>query len=446
MFIINRVRRSTRASENKYHLSTNFLGKIIQSINLKWDWFLVFFLLSSFGLLLVAFAFIIARQGRSSGEFIYWFGLLIIFCPIAARLISKYPKRNERIGLVVLLGLSLYLVKYLHSPIYFTFYDEFLHVGTLKDILQTGLLFEKNSLLLTSPLYPGMEISTSAIISISRSSIFNAGIVLIGMARLLLVLALFLFCEEISGSPKLAGIAVLLYMVNPTFLYFDSQYAYESLAIPLAVFVLYIAVRRTKTSNQVFFWYSLIAVVGIIAVVVTHHVTSYLLVIFLILWNIIAFLRRKSESIIRPGSLALLAAVITLIWIIFLAILTINYLYPFVVGSPQELWNIIIGEAEGRNLFNTWSGELTPIFDQLIGYLSVLLILPILLIGMYKIWKSRSNSITISLALITLAYPFSLIFRFTYWGAEASSRTSASMFIAIAFVLAVGVLTFWLPR
>ena len=141
-----------------------------------------------------------------------------------------------------------------------------------------------------------------------------------------------------------------------------------------------------------------------------------------------------------------MAAVITLIWIIFLAILTINYLYPFVVGSPQELWNIIIGEAEGRNLFNTWSGELTPVFDQLIGYLSVLLLLPILLIGMYKIWKSRSNSITISLALVTLAYPFSLIFRFTYWGAEASSRTSASMFIAIAFVLAVGVLTFWLPR
>jgi uncharacterized membrane protein len=37
---------------------------------------------------------------------------------------------------------------------------------------------------------------------------------------------------------------VLIYMANPNFLYFDAQFSYESLALPLAILVLYALARR----------------------------------------------------------------------------------------------------------------------------------------------------------------------------------------------------------
>ena len=48
--------------------------------------------------------------------------------PSAMRLITLEPTRRERMGIVTALGLSLYLVKVIHSPFAFTYSDEFLHL------------------------------------------------------------------------------------------------------------------------------------------------------------------------------------------------------------------------------------------------------------------------------------------------------------------------------
>ena len=46
--------------------------------------------------------------------------------PSAMRLITLEPTRRERMGIVTALGLSLYLVKVIHSPFAFTYSDDFL--------------------------------------------------------------------------------------------------------------------------------------------------------------------------------------------------------------------------------------------------------------------------------------------------------------------------------
>ena len=70
---------------------------------------------------------------------------------------------------------------------------------------------------------------------------------MVGVARLLLVLALYLFFARVSGSTRIAALATLLYMANPNFVYFGAIVAYESLALPLAsVVLLAVALRSIR--------------------------------------------------------------------------------------------------------------------------------------------------------------------------------------------------------
>src|SRR5215207_3919156 len=87
-------------------------------------------LLSAFALLLIAIANNRARAGADWSDVLFWAGPLLLFVPSAARLVAPAPERSGRIGLVALLGMGLYLVKLLHSPLLFTFSDELQHWRT----------------------------------------------------------------------------------------------------------------------------------------------------------------------------------------------------------------------------------------------------------------------------------------------------------------------------
>src|SRR5205085_10220088 len=143
--------------------------------------------------------------------------------------------------------------------------------------------FTRNTLLPASPFYPGLEIMTNALSTVSRLSIFQAGMIVIGIARLVMILSLFLLYEQITKSARIAGIATILYMANPHFLFFDADFSYESLALPIATFMLF-AMARHETLNNHRRGIILIAWIALSAVVVTHHVTDYFFEGLLILW------------------------------------------------------------------------------------------------------------------------------------------------------------------
>ena len=93
----------------------------------QWTLFLILVLICVVGLGLEALAGAGARLGASWAEPVFWVGLLVIYVPIVMRLAFGQVGPQEGASLVVLLGLSLYLVKILHSPLAFTFSDEFTH-------------------------------------------------------------------------------------------------------------------------------------------------------------------------------------------------------------------------------------------------------------------------------------------------------------------------------
>jgi hypothetical protein len=403
-------------------------------------------LVGSLGLLLVSLAFTGARAEAEWAGLLFWAGLLTLYVPIAGRLFSSGASRGERIGLVALLGLGLYLVKVMHSPLAFTFSDELQHWRTVQDIARGGRLFEENPLLPVSPFYSGLESLTHALTSLSGLSIFGGGVVLVGLARLVLVVALYLFYEEVSRSSRVAGIAALLYMANPNFVFFGAHFAYESVALPLAALTLFAAARRERAPREDQLGLTLAVLLGLGAAVTTHHLTGYALAGFISLWAVTALLGRcgSQDHHPSPAGPALLALIGSMAWLVYIASLIVGYLAPNLVGGVTEVVRLITGELTGRELFRSFTGQVAPPWEQFTGYASVVLILIGMPFGLLEVWRRfRASPLALALAIGSLAYPASLALRYTTRGAEMSNRASEFLFVAVAFVLALAAVGAW---
>lgn len=402
-------------------------------------------LVSALGLLLVAWGVSAARVEGPASAALFWSGLLLLVMPVAARLGGAGASRRERMGLVALVGVGLYLVKVWHSPLHFTFYDELQHWRTADDVLRGGRLFGENPVLPVSPFYPGLENVTSAVAGLSGLSVFSAGLLIVGVARLVLVLSLYCLYDEVGGSPRVAGIAALLYMANPNFLFFDAQFAYESLALPFATLTLFVMVRRSRAPAGGRVGLTLAALLGIGAVVTTHHLTAYALVAFLVLWTALGWIvggRRGEQP--GPGGLALTALVASAAWLVYVATLTLSYLTPILGGGFQDLLQTLATGGTGRRLFQDATGQRAPLWEQLAGYAAAVSLLLMLPYGLLRVWRRyRGNAAALALAAGALGYPASLALRLTSRGLEVANRSSEFLFVPLAFVVAAAVGGWW---
>jgi hypothetical protein len=397
---------------------------------------------------LIAVADTGSRGGADWAYALFWTGLLAMFVPIAARLASSRATRYERIALIVALGIGLYLVKVMVSPNIFTLTDESAHWRTAADIVRTGHLFAHNPLLPVSPFYPGLESTAAALVNVSGLPMLAAARVIIMAARLILVVALFFLYEQVTGSPRIAGIGALLYMGNPEYLLFDSQFSYESLALPMATLVVLALARRTSSRARRL-GFTVVGLVALGTVVVTHHMTTYMLAIFLVVWTGAVILRRNGAPVARmgPGGAALLAIAAALSWLLYAATLTVGYLSPQLRGAVAELLRLIAGEMTGRQLFRTSAGQVAPAWERVTAFTAVALLLVGLLVGIPLLWRRyRTSPLALALLAAGLLYPASLASRLTQSGAEASNRSSGFIFVGLALVAAVGIVNLLLAK
>lgn len=460
-----------------------------------WGWLPILTLIHASGLLLITLANLNVLSLNLSSNFIsnnflYWFGLAIMLVPTAIRMISANAARQERVGLVISLGLTLYLVKVIHSPFAFTYGDEFLHLFNTNQILQSQSLFTPNSVLAISPLFPGLPSVTAAITTLTDLSVFQAGLIVIGVARLVLLIALYLFAEEVSRSERIAGLTALIFMCNSNFLYWSAQFAYESLSFPLVVGVLYLIARRERVGRQsTYMAYSMLALLVISAIVVTHHLSSYVMVVFLVGWwvlirsgihlylsntlNIVnrwrkgavdsdEMLTKLGSSVehatastvadVKPGTsvergpegLAFFAFIVALAWLAYVAITTYGYISGIFFRAGLSLFDLVMGNGGGRQLFASTNGYVAPQAEQIITFAGVILSLMGLPFGLYQLWqKCRYNAVAWLLAIGAFSYFGALLLRLTEAGWGTGNRASVYFYLGLAFVLALAADKLW---
>lgn len=406
-------------------------------------------LTNALGLLLVSLSYYVSLWAYSYPiiEISFFGGLLLLFVPNLVRLLSRTPSRLERICLLCLLGLSLYFVQFMNSPLHFSSFDDFLHWRTADDILRTGHLFSENSMLPVSPYYPGLEIVTNALSTTTGLSTFYAGIIVINIAHLLMVLSIYLLYEHITRSSRMAGIATLIYMLNSHFIFFDTIYNYETLALPLALFMLYILARYAK-SDQNHRWVVATAWLVLLAVTITHHMTDYFFDGLLLLWAIVSFFRPAARGTrIHLVSIAVCGVLFSLIYAFLIPGNPVwSYLSQYFGSAFTQLEQIITGAVRTRPLFAS-NVQAPPIWDRLFMTGSVVLVTFALPFGLLSLQRRhRHNALALTFGIIALVYPATQAFRFTTFGTEITDRATSFLFLPIAYVLTILITHFWPTR
>lgn len=392
------------------------------------------------GFLLVSLANVAARASQPWAEPLFFLGLLLVYVPTGLFLIAGNLTRSERVGAILVLGLGMFLCEVTTYPLGPASFDEMLHARTAEDTLATGRLFSSNPLLPVSPYYPGLENVTSALRSLSGLQLWPASLIVLAVARILLMLGIFLFLETVAGSARVASLGVLVYAANPRFLYFDSQFAYESLGLPLAAFALAAAARRSRERVGRREWAAILLMV--LVCVVTHPVTSAMLSIFLVLWALFRLvlprLRRAAEPGPDPSALAIASIGAVAGWAALVAPPVLGYIGPPVTRATEQILELVSGEAEPRTLFQAASGDVAPLWEQVVGYGSILVIVAILPFGLRELWRHhRRSPLAWTLAVVAMGYPLGLLGRLSPLGAEIAARTPEFLFLGVGLCVAL---------
>jgi hypothetical protein len=436
---------------------------------LRWSRVAVPGVAAALGVACVAYANSLAVTGVIGAQPLWWLGVLAIFAPAAAAILFTRLSRIESIWVLGLAAAALYAVKLVFAPGRFWEFDELLHVPTLDSILRTGHLFAPNTLLPVSPYYPGLEAVTASIARVTGLDIVNAGLILIGIAHVLTVMAIFLFIERVATPSRLAAAAALFYLTCPAFLYFDAQFAYESVGLPLSLACLFVLREAQLSRGTQRFRLNVVGALFVLAVVVTHHVTSFILVTTLLVWTafdlyFVLRVRRQNnqglwfdaetgealayvDGIPGSGWVPALGVAAVLLWLVSVASITSNYLLPQLLSGIAQLIRIMRFEELGRNLFQSNGGQRSPLLEMGIGLISVLIIIPLIPIGMRYAWRQRQNrALSRMLAIGAIIYPAALALRLSRAGWEIGSRATAFIYVPLAFVLAAAVALLASPR
>ena len=390
------------------------------------------------GVASTASAFAISRAGGEHADPLFWSGLLMIVVPAAAAVAREHVRRAERVALVTLVGLLLYLVKVLHDPFMFTFADEWVHAHNTIEILQANALFSANPLLEATPKYPGLPLVASSFATISGVSAFVAGILAVAIARIVMMLGVFLVLEHASRSSRVAAIGALVYTANPNFLFFSAQFSYESLSLPLAV-VAVACVQRWMDRRAATRSYAAFAAIIVAAVIMTHHMTTYALVAFL---GAVAASAAILRTTANPWPFAALAAAGATAWLVVVADETRAYLLPVVTAAARSTLATIRGEAETRELFASSGGETGPLWERFVALGSTGVMVVCVLVGAIIVLRRfRGDPVAIVLTTAAAAYLGTLALRFVPESWEVANRASGFLFIGVGLLVALTVLS-----
>jgi hypothetical protein len=381
----------------------------------------------------------LARRGQFTvGEVISDASLIAAYGSALFMLTVVNLSRALRNTAVIALGVTPTLMWRANNPLLFIGFDEQLHMRTLRDILGSHGLFQPNAILEVSPRYPGLEVVTTLLHQLGIPTMAAASMVILA-CRLILVTVLCDAAEQLTGNARAGGLAVAVYAISPQFVAFNSAFAYQTMAIPLALAAVSLIARARRSDAPL----PLLAgvTVCLVAVAVTHHVTSFLTAAFLLVWTLVE--RRPGRIWVAYGACAAIAS--TLVWAIVQRQLLTDYFGPIArdVGSQFR-------GGERRELFKDSAGTAARSADSylLIYYAAVLcLIVATLLLLAYRWSRDGGRQLhwgpNLLMLLMAASIPVLLAARVVPKGGEIFDRLSSFLFFPLSIVFAGSAIRLW---
>ena len=380
-------------------------------------------------------------QGRTTGGFssVLWYITLgLIFVPPTALIMSGRITDRAKIWFALYMALALLATRFVLYPQQFAYHDELIHYRVLLSIEQTRHLFTPNSMLPDTADYPGMEIATAAVHQLTGLSLHSAGFVVLGAVRVVMTLALIRIIQMVTGNATAGCLVAVIYTTNPQYVFFNSQFSYQSVALPLCFFCVYVIALSRSTRSPL----SVIPGTAIIlAVAASHHLTSLALVIVLWVWYLFTKINKRPVRQLLP--LAVVSLIIVAAWTWLARSVIVPYLGEITNNSLSNLGTVLHGTSSHK-FFTDSAGDRSPAWQELLSLASVLLITVTLIPSVWlAITKHRLLSAgAMTLFAIASLYPIVPAGHLTNVTAEISDRASGFVFVGLGYIVAA----WWLRK
>ncbi|WP_412749882.1 glycosyltransferase family 39 protein [Krasilnikovia sp. M28-CT-15] len=383
--------------------------------------------------LLLGLAVTASRSGHAEyGMILFVAAVTVPFVVSATMLLRRRLSAPVRRWAVVVVGVLPTLLYRLTDPLLLTSFDEQLHLRTYRDLLTDGPLFSPNPLLAASPYFPGLELLTLALQRATGVPTMVTITLVVVLCRLVLVLALYRLAEAITGDARSAGVAVLCYAVSPQFYLFNSLFAYQTLALSLAVAGLSLLVRAARAERNPA-WPTAAALVCFLGVAITHHLTSWISAAVLLVWLILG--ERRDRRVVGVVAAGTFAAVIA--QAIPIAGQLRGYFGPMFGGALHQAATMLGGRE--RALFSDGAGAATPGWERvMLTAYAVVCTAAAVVAGVALLrhaWRRRHRLLAV-VGLLCLAYPATFAGRLAPEVAEVCDRASTFAFLVLSLGIA----------
>ncbi|HEY3869617.1 MAG TPA: hypothetical protein VGM10_14745 [Actinocrinis sp.] len=370
---------------------------------------------------------------------VYWIGMALFLVPASLRLLrANGVSAGERKVLLIAVAVFTYIPRVLRSPSQPLFFDELAHWSQSEHLYQSGKLFQPNVVAIVAD-YPGLHILTVAAQHFSGLDTYQVGLVIGGLSHVLELLAVFVLVRRLFGSQHTAGLAGLCYALNPGYLLFTAQYAYESLALILVAWAIVLAQEASRPESPRATRWRWTAATGVViaATAVTHHLSSLFLVFVLVVHALAHRPWRDWERGRYAVWIAVIGIAANALWMGTLGSSVFTYLAPYPREGFEQILSFFSADGQSGSGRSAFQASSLPRYEMVLALAAPVVVS---LLGVIGAWLSRrrwrTSPMLRTVFIVSVCYPLSLPFVLTTAGAPGAHRSWPFTYLLLSGLLA----------
>jgi hypothetical protein len=378
---------------------------------------------------------------------LFWVGMACMFVPLWLITLSSWFSEPTVLVSIVLIGLCSYFPAFLRAPSRPVFSDALGHYLSVENTLRTGNLFAPNPVVPMAAYYPGLHTLTAALVKLSGAPIWDVAVVLLALFHVSTLLGIYSITMALSESSRAPAVAATIYGLSPQFGFFDSQFAYESLAVPLLVWTvaLLLYARKSDDTRWSRVLLSASAILGACCAI-THHLTSYVLVAIVILIGLLQLSMGERRGARSSLGIGLVVGLFAIGWVLLTKAPVISYLGYFprtAVDAIGPILSQLLGTTAAtattsatatRSLFAASS---LPLYERYAAFAVQVIAFVATAVAAWRFRLWRSGAL-FALTLLAFSYFLMLPLRLNLAGEQGSGRVQTFQWIGIAIIIPIG--------